>query len=234
MQAIRVSVPPLLNEAGIQVLRAELDVAFDSATAGVVVLEGGPECFCRGMDLGAVTGPALEENVAAFAACLERIRGGSKPVIAAVRGTCTAGGVGLAAAADIVIVSPDATFALTELLFGLVPAVILSYLLERLRPAQVRAWALSAQTWSAGEARSAGLVDVLPGVAGIERTLGAWVRRLGRAEPAAVGLWKRYTAPGGSPVGSAAVTVARLRDPAVLERIRRFTENEEVPWIERP
>lgn len=234
MTPARIKVPAVLNGSSIRELRKDLARAFADESIPAIVLEGSAGCFCRGMDLDAAGKDAkLEEGVVEFSHCLEDIRLGPLPVVALVEGAATAGGVGLAAASDLVMAAPQSSFCLTELLFGLLPAIVLPYLLERMSLTRVRMWALTAETWSADEARSAGLVDfVLPGADG-GRLLKSWVRRLGRAQSAAVGLWKRHIAEA-SPYDrshGALATIARLRDPQVLDRIRRFANDEEIPWL---
>ena len=237
MKPGRVQVPETLNGRTVRELRGALGAAFADPAIRVVTLTGSARCFCGGMDfVGALRASETESAAVEFAACLAEIRLAPKPVIAIVEGPATGGGVGLAAAADLAIASPAATFGLTELLFGLLPAIILPYLLERLSVASVRLWSLAGQTWSAAEARETGLVDVLTAGSDCEPALTAWSRRLGRAEPEAVGRWKSYTAeavPFDRHRG-AAVTTEMLHDPKVLDRIRRFVEEDALPWMEAP
>ena len=73
-----------------------------------------------------------------------RIVGGGdcpKPVIARVQGAAYGGGVGLVAACDLAYALPSAAFALTEVRLGLIPAVIAPFLLGKMGPGAVRAWA---------------------------------------------------------------------------------------------
>jgi len=232
---VHVQVPETLDADTVRELHEALSAALADPAIRVVKLSGSAHCFCRGVNLGrALRGSEAECAAAEFAACLSEIRLAPKPVIAIVEGPATGGGVGLAAAADLVIASPAATFSLTELLFGLLPAIILPYLLERLSAAKVRLWSLGGQTWHAAEAQSAGLVDVVTAGPDCEPMLTAWTRRLSRAEPEAVGRWKCYTAeavPFDRDRG-AVVTAGMLRDPKVLDRIRRFVEEEALPWQE--
>jgi enoyl-CoA hydratase len=96
----------------------------DAAYVGI--LSGTPEAFCSGADLKTllplITSGGLEEEIvgpdgAAFAKFTL-----SKPVVAAVRGVCVAGGTELVQATDIRIASDDARFGLPEPRWGLFPA----------------------------------------------------------------------------------------------------------------
>ncbi len=198
----------------------------------VIVLAGGEAAFCRGLDLAEATcpdgaRPALDE----FAACLRAIRLGEKPVIALVRGAAAAGGVGLAAACDGVLAASDATFTLTELVFGLTPAIILPYLIQRVDLQKLRWMVLRGQTLSASEALQFGLADQVCAPEDVPKLLRQWIRQLRRAQPEAVVLWKRLTANFGAAASADGVqlTLERLHDPAVRRGIREFLESGRLP-----
>ncbi len=227
-----VAVPPALNRQTIARLGADLDAAAADPASHVIVLAGGEAEFCRGLDLGeaaCVDGakPALNE----FAACLRAIRLGEKPVIAVVRGAAAAGGIGLAAACDGVLAASDATFTLTELIFGLIPAIIFPYLSERLSPQKLRWMVLRGQTLSAPEALQFGLADHVCAPEDVPKLLRQWVRQLRRAQPEAVALWKRLTDSFGAAAsgGGVQLTLERLQDPAVRRGIQEFIESGRLP-----
>ena len=67
-----------------------------------------------------------------FALMLERIDTLPMPVIGRVHGAALGGGVGLAAVCDIVVAADDATFGLTEVKLGILPAVISPYVLRKI------------------------------------------------------------------------------------------------------
>lgn len=88
----------------------------------VAVLTGTGRFFSAGWDLQAATqGEAIDANhgPGGFAGLTEFFSL-SKPVIAAVNGFAIGGGFELALAADFIIASEDATFALSEVLLGMV------------------------------------------------------------------------------------------------------------------
>lgn len=227
-----VTVPPLLNPQTIAGLRSDLDAALADPVSHVVILLGGDDVFCRGLDLSAVASAedartALER----FAGCLQTVRLGGKPVIGLVRGACVAGGVGLAAACDGLLATTDATFALTELLFGLVPAIILPYLAQRVSAQKLRWMALSAQTLTAGEALQLGLADRVCASENTSKVLRSWARQLRRVQPSVVGMWKRMTAnlPALPAEEGVQITMERLSDPAVRMGFLEFIESGHLP-----
>jgi enoyl-CoA hydratase/carnithine racemase len=207
----------------------ELADAIEACIDPVIVLEGRGDVFCRGMDFTATASESTDDGVAAFARCIRAIRTAGKPVIAAVDGIALGGGVGIAAAADLLLATPRATFGLPEVLFGLVPGVVMPILLERLRPQQARLFALSARSRSAGEAERLGLVDAV--VSDLAAAIRRSTRELSRARPAAVAALKRLTLDAAAVERGAAHTSRLLRSPAVLAAVQTFTETEELPWL---
>jgi len=79
-------------------------------------------------------------------------------VIALIQGACFGGGVGLAAACDMVIAAPDARFGLTEVRLGLIPAAISPFVLAKMGTSAARRYFLTGERFSAEEARRLGLV----------------------------------------------------------------------------
>ena len=205
----------------------------------VIASEGGAE-FCRGMDLrGLSSGDAASrtEGVARFARCLGLLRGLRAAVVCVVNGVVSGGGVGLVAACDLTIAGPAASFVLTELYFGLVPAVILPVLGERMGPARARWLALSGATLDADAALRCGLVDERSD--GLSATLAARLKHLLRLNPEAVGRLKQLSSDiAGQPLEAAlAAGVARtsidIEGPEVAAAVASFLAGELPPWAVR-
>ena len=233
MHARLLRVPATLTADGIDTLASAFHAALDSNQERVIVLHGDAETFCLGADLaGLLDGEATSAQAQAFADLLDAMTQSPKPVIAQVSGRATAGGVGLAAAADLVIASDGAAFALTELLFGVVPAIVAPALLRRMSEARVVLWALSSQTWSATEAAAAGLVDVCVPAQEVEQATAEWVRRMQRADPGAVVAFKRHVSRAASLTAGDGVrpTLERFKDPDVRRRVKAFVEDGDAPW----
>jgi len=218
-----------------------LERAKDDPNCRVLVIasEGGAE-FCRGMDLrGLASGDAASrtQGVARFARCLGLMRRLKAAVVCVVDGVVSGGGVGLVAACDLTIAGPAASFVLTELYFGLVPAVILPVLGERMGPARARWLALSGATLDADAALRFGLVDERSD--GLSATLSARLKHLLRLNPEAVGRLKRLSAEiAGQPleVALAAGVVRTSEDiegPEVAVAVASFLAGELPPWAVR-
>lgn len=149
-------------------LIAELTAAF--TTLGqrpdlrAIVLAAEGKAFCAGADLNwmkAMAGYSWGENHAdatRLADMLWAIYSCPLPVIARVQGDVYAGGVGLVACADIVVAVDTAGFCLSEAKLGLLPATIGPYVVKALGEQASRRYFITAERFSAAEARRLGLV----------------------------------------------------------------------------
>ena len=143
-------------------LLGALDVAAADPAVRVLVLTHRGPVFCSGMDLKeeAVAGPD-QQGVRELPAILRRITRCPKPVLARVAGPARAGGIGIMAAADIVVTVPTATFAFSEVRIGLIPAVITVPVLYRVAPAAARELLLTGEVFDAARALAIGLVNAV-------------------------------------------------------------------------
>jgi enoyl-CoA hydratase/carnithine racemase len=151
-----------------------------------------------------------------------------------VDGPALGGGAGIAAAADLVIASPRATFALPETLLGLIPAAAFPPIARRVGVARARRLALGAPPLDAEEARLAGLADQV--AVDLEAAADAHVRRFARLDPRAVGAMKtlvarHFAAPPAYAADARAAFVALLGSEATAGRIRRFAAGL-APWAD--
>lgn len=91
------------------------------------------------------------------------------PTVALVQGSAFGGGVGLVSCCDVAIACNTATFTLSEVKLGLLPAVISPYVVARIGAPQARRYFLTAEPIDAARAREIGLVhEVVADVAALE------------------------------------------------------------------
>jgi enoyl-CoA hydratase/carnithine racemase len=213
----------------------QLLTALESETdATVVTLESDGPLFCEGMDLGELTGPAGvgEAPLERFATLLHSIQAARCPVIALVDGAARGGGVGLTAAADLVLATRSASFGLPETLFGLVPAIAFPVIARRIGPVRARWMALGAATLDATEAWRIGLVDEV--VEDLEVAAARYIRRFELSDPRALGEVKTLAALHESAPSEyferAVATFHRLAlSPETRDRVTRFATGD-APW----
>jgi isohexenylglutaconyl-CoA hydratase len=164
-------------------------------SARVLVIAGAGGHFCAGLDLTEVaTDETPAQKLARQQARNRRIgaRFGDiaalpQVVIAAIEGSCHAGGLGFACAADIAFAAGTARFAAPEVRRGLVPAQILPWLVRRMgRPAATRL-VLEAAVIDAAEAGRIGLLhQVLPDAAALAAQVEATVAAVLEGGPGAL------------------------------------------------
>lgn len=221
-----------LDPDGIAALAASVAGAAASGARALVIESEGPE-FCAGMDLEgalALDADGVRAALASYAGCLEQLRRGPLATIAVVERPASGGGVGLAAACDLVIAGQGATFVLPELRFGLLPAVILPALRTRLRLQQVRRLTLTGEAIGAAQAEAWGLVDVL--AADPAASLAGVLRGLARARPQALAALKRWSED--EAVDGPARTAADLADPELRAALSALLlEGAAPPWFSR-
>lgn len=152
------------DEAMIGELRERFDTLGADPAVRVIVLAARGKAFSAGADLNwmrRASANTPEENVRdarVFAAMMAAIAECPKPTLAKVQGAAFGGGVGLAAACDIVVASRAAKFSVSEARFGILPSVIGPYLVHSIGARQATRLALSTSRIGADEALALGLV----------------------------------------------------------------------------
>jgi methylglutaconyl-CoA hydratase len=163
----------------------------------VVVLAAAGRFFSAGADvkwMRSMVEYSVEENLAdamALANMLRAIRECPKPVIGRVHGAVYGGAVGLVAACDFALAVAEATFALTEVKLGILPAVISPFLQEKMGPGNLRRFALTAERFDAAEARRIGLIaEVVETAAELDERIAFYAGLLKKNGPEAIAACK--------------------------------------------
>lgn len=225
-------------------LTAELQRLEGDPGVRVVVLAGSGRSFSAGADLTWMRRMAdysLDENLAdalALATLMRTLYGLKKPTIAKVQGAAYGGGVGLVACCDMAIASTRASFCLSEVRLGLIPAVISPYVVTAIGPRAARRYFQSAEVFSAAEAYRWGLVHETVAEEELTAAIGRLTRSVLQNGPAAMTSAKalvervssglideamiRYTAEG----------IAEIRASAEgKEGLSAFLEKRQPAWV---
>lgn len=161
------------------------------ASITAVVLTGAGKSFCAGADLNwmkEMIHYSKEQNITDSQKILslyETIASCPKPVIGRINGPAFGGGVGLVAVCDLAASVPDAKFGFTEAKLGLIPAVISTYVAQRLTPATMRRFFMTGERFDAQTALTIGLIDAIAPPDTIDATIQGWLTSLSTSGPRA-------------------------------------------------
>jgi methylglutaconyl-CoA hydratase len=185
------------NDEVIQQIKAAFESMGAMGDVRAVVLAAEGPAFCAGADLNWMRRMAdytREENLAdagQLAAMLQAIYECPKPTIAAVQGDVFAGGMGLVAACDIAVSVDTATYCLSEVKLGLIPATISPYVIRAMGARAAHRYFLTAERFAAQEAHRIGFVHELVGAGALEVRVAELAQALASASPHAVKACKR-------------------------------------------
>jgi methylglutaconyl-CoA hydratase len=187
---------PTLHNAFDEQLIAELTAELQRLAADnrlrAVVLAAAGKSFSAGADLNwmrRMAGFSKAENfqdAMALAELLRTLDGLAKPTIAKVQGAAYGGGVGLVACCDIAIAAEPATFRLSEVALGLIPAVISPYVVNAIGERQARRYFLTAERFTAQTAQRIGLVHEVVSPEALDDTVAELLQTLADNGPAAM------------------------------------------------
>lgn len=200
IRTITLSRPDVRNAFNDDVI-AELKNAFteagQAADVRCVVLAAEGPAFCAGADLNWMRRMAdytRDENLAdagQLADMLRAIYECPKPTIARVQGDVFAGGVGLVAACDMAVSLETATYCLSEVKLGLIPATISPYVIRAMGARASHRYFLTAERFSAAEAHRIGLVHEVVTADALDAKVAELTSALVSASPNAVRACKR-------------------------------------------
>ena len=149
-------------------LTATLRAIHDDRSVRGVTLRGRGGVFCAGGDLKAFEAAFAGDKADRREVVRLNEQGGEifrlvnelpQVTVALVEGAAIAGGLGLICCADIVAVTREAKFALTETQLGIIPAQIAPHVLRRLGEPLTRRLMLTGARFKGGDAAAYGLAD---------------------------------------------------------------------------
>jgi methylglutaconyl-CoA hydratase len=208
-----------------------------------IVLGGHGKAFCAGADLAWMRTMAdydWEDNradAARLAEMLWAVDDCPLPVVGRVHGDCYAGGMGLAAACDVLVAAEGVHFCLSEARLGLLPATISPYVLRAMGEQAARRYFLTAERFSAAQARAMGFVHEVVAPEALDAKLDEIVALLVANGPAAVQACKRLVRDvAGRPITPElrAETARRIADVRASaegrEGVQAFLDKREPGW----
>lgn len=185
-----------LNDTVIGGLRDVLATA-DDGDARVVVIRGAGGTFCAGGDIKSMAGNigqgpmAYREGFSGMATLIETIVDTNALVVAAVEGYCLAGGMGLAAACDVILASETATFGTPEVDIGLFPAQALVPIMRTVNEKQALHLLFTGEHIDAAQAYDIGFATDVVADEAFERELDDLVDSLANSSPVMIEMGKQ-------------------------------------------
>jgi len=226
-----------------ELTHALLDLDADPHVRVVILAANGPS-FSAGANLNwmkRMAGYSEAQNVKdalGLAGLMHVLYTLSKPTIARVQGPAFAGGLGLVACCDIAIATREATFCLTEVRLGMIPAVITPYVIAAIGERQARRYSLTAEKFDAAEAFRLGLIHDLVEEHELGSTLNTLVTQLFLGGPHALAQCKDWIATvAASPIDDRLVAESARRIAALRassegrDGVAAFLEKRDAGWV---
>jgi methylglutaconyl-CoA hydratase len=207
-----------------------------------VVLQGAGSVFSAGADvqwMSKMLGYSREENLAdarRAAGLFHAIDALPVPVIGRIHGAALGGGSGLAAVCDVVIAAEDAVFGFTEVVLGILPAMISPFVVRKIGLSAARELCLSGARFSAARAREIGLVHEVVAAERLDLAVDRHVQLFRKAAPSAVAVTKKLLSAvhGKAPADVLSLTVEAIASqrvsPEGQEGLRAFLDKRTPSW----
>ncbi len=155
-----------MNARSCALLREAIATATDDPACRVLVLDATGPAFCAGWDLADIAekrergdAQAIADEFAENQRLLHELAALPLLTVAAIQGPAMGFGISLVARCDIAVAAASATFALPEIVHGIVPAMVALDLADAVGPRVAREWLLPGSVRTADEAAAAGLVS---------------------------------------------------------------------------
>jgi methylglutaconyl-CoA hydratase len=229
---------------------AELRSAFDQLAerddVRVVILASTGKNFSAGADLGWMQRMAEYdyadnlEDARLLAGMLQALYELPQPTIARVQGAAFGGAVGLVSCCDTAVASERASFCLSEVKIGLIPATISPYVIRALGERAARRYFTTAERFPAEEALRHGLVSAVTSDAGLDGAVETLLEGLLQNGPLAVRAAKQLVSDVAGReistelIASTCESIAGIRvSPEGQEGLAAFLGKREPTWRQR-
>ena len=226
----------------------ELTEAFvaiaDNSNVRVMVLGSEGKSFSAGADLEwmkRMASYSYEENLrdaSALALMLKTLNEIPQPTIARVQGAAFGGAVGLISCCDMAVAASAASFSLSEVKIGLVPATISPYVIAAIGQRAARRYFVTAERFDAHRALQLGLVNEVVDAEQLDQEIDRLINTLLANGPEAVtGAKQLVFDVAGKPIDQQLIdatceTIAAIRvSEQGQEGLQAFLERRKPQWI---
>jgi methylglutaconyl-CoA hydratase len=238
--------PDVRNAFNEELIGALTDFAKSVPSDGsvrVVVMKGAGPIFSAGADvkwMAKMVDFSHEENLAdarIAASMFLALDSIPVPLIGRVQGAALGGGAGLSAICDVVVAAEDAVFGFTEVVLGILPAMISPYVVSKIGLSAARELCLNGTRFSAARAKEIGLVHEVVAAERLDLTVDRHVQQFRKAAPSAIAATKRLLreVAGRKPADVMAITVEAISrqrvSPEGQDGLRAFLEKRPPKWL---
>jgi len=171
-----------------------MEAADADASVRVIVLTGAGEFFCAGGRVDGWPEGTLKQRTdyaQAFCSMQERMARTAAPIVAAVTGHCTAGGMSLLSFCDLAVAADDVEFGYPEAKKGQFPALALAMLIPMLPSKRAFDMLYTGERFSAAEALKLMLINKAVPRAKVLDEVMSYVAAIKRLNPTAVELGRK-------------------------------------------
>ena len=216
----------------------------DNSNVRVMVLGSEGKSFSAGADLEwmkRMASYSYEENLrdaSALALMLKTLNEIPQPTIARVQGAAFGGAVGLVSCCDMAVAASAASFSLSEVKIGLVPATISPYVIAAIGQRAARRYFVTAERFDAHRALQLGLVNEVVDAEQLDQEIDRLINTLLANGPEAVtGAKQLVFDVAGKPIDQQLIdatceTIAAIRvSEQGQEGLQAFLERRKPQWI---
>jgi methylglutaconyl-CoA hydratase len=227
----------------VQSLTASLERLAGDDQVRALVLRGAGKSFCAGADIehmkkSATYSAAQNVEVARHSARMfHMLYCIGKPTVACIHGAVRGGGCGLVAACDIAVAARSASFRLSEVKIGVIPAMISPYVIAAIGERMARRYMITGEEFDAIEAQRIGLLHQAVDDQQLEATVEGILSHVRTSGPAAIRAIKQLIPVSAhSPIGpdiieETARRIAAIRaTPEAQEGLAAFLEKRKPAW----
>ena len=179
--------------------------------------------FCVGRDRAGATPLELRDEAARIVRVNDTLRTTPLTVVAEVQGDAAGFGAGLVASADIAVAAESARFWFPEILGGLAPTIVISWLSKSIPYKVAFDMVTSGEPIGAREAERLGLVTAVEPMERLEASVDERLERLAGASAGAIREIKQFfvRTRGLDPAASSAAAIEALALSAVRNKVER-------------
>ncbi|MGH2633058.1 MAG: enoyl-CoA hydratase-related protein [Tepidiformaceae bacterium] len=170
-------------------LERQMTTAIAERAVRVVVLTGAGTVFCSGADLREQRGAneaGQRSGPGGLVPILQVMLDSPKPIVGRINGAARAGGLGLVAACDIAVAVDSATFAVSEVRVGVIPAIISVVLLPKIGWTHASQLFLTAEPIAAATAVAMGLLTACAPAEELDAVVDGYVASILKGAPGAL------------------------------------------------